>query len=78
MLWVWDDWKDATRGRKLHAMDGPELLTHERVFYWRSNRRIRVSDWQITVMLDLDMAFVSEALTPLEDDNKESKDGRAS
>lgn len=68
ILWVLDDWYDATRGRKLGGMDGPDLLSHEKLVYWQMNRRIRVEPWQITAMLDIDATYVREALTPLESD----------
>lgn len=73
-MWVLEDWKDAVRGRRSGGMDGgPEILDHDKIFKWRSNRGLHVTSWQIDVMLSMDEEYVRELTTPLED--KEQQDG---
>ena len=72
-MWVWEDYRDATAGRK-NGMDGPDLLTHQKLVFWQWSRRIRIPDWQTTVMLKIDEAYIREMMTPAaEGDKKESE-----
>jgi hypothetical protein len=48
-------------------MDGPEMLTYDRLGWWMYVRKLEIPDWEIDVLLDLDDAYVREALTPLPD-----------
>lgn len=73
VLWVFQDWQDATRGRNYTA-EGPQRLNHEGIRCWRENRRIEVSDWEMTVLLEMDEAYLRELTTPLE--GKEPRDER--
>lgn len=70
VLWVYDDYRDAVRGRK-SGLDGHDRLNHEKLFYWQWNRNIRVPSWQLTAMMDMDDAYLQELVAPLE----ETQDG---
>lgn len=76
VLWVWEDYRDATRGRGGDM--SPKQLSHEMLVWWQWNREIRAEQWQITALLGMDELYLSELMAPLKDDDKESKDGRAS
>lgn len=74
--WVLEDWKDATRGRR-GGMDGIETLNHQKLLYWRLNRDIAVTQWEMDVLLMMDERYLQELQTPLADagTDKEREDG---
>lgn len=74
LLWVLEDFNDATRGRG-GDMSGPHQLNHERLYYWQRNRNIRAASWEITALLEMDGAYLKELTAPLEENNEESRDG---
>lgn len=81
VLWVWEDYRDAAKGRgREGGLDGgPTRLDHEKLVWWQVNRGIRAEQWEITALLDIDEAYLRELMTPPEgEEPKESKDGRTS